>query len=478
MKARTAFFLAVVAFLLFLTAAASGDVIPAKLPLCVDDASWQCGSIVVPLDRAHPSEGAIRIAFYVSPHIAKGRGLEPVFITPGGPGESGWSERFFYEKAPALSVQHDLVLIDPRGTGRSSAIDCRDLQNGYPNDAAFHTAVGNCARRLGAAADRYGSGDVALDVEAVRKALGYDKIDYYAFSYGTVPEQGYAARFPQHIHALVLDAGFRAYDSTQFYAWGLSVPEGLLRVERLLCHRDPSCHGDVGAAIRYLAASVRAHPVKGRIVVDEVELIQLLRHGGEAGMMAPPATVLQMAAALRHGNTRPLVDLALQQPFWPGPSGAAGDYSQGDNVAVSSNDLFAPWSPADTTAVRHRKYLAALASFPKETFAPFSVRGWNLYNASEECLTWPAPTRYVPAVPTTAPLRKLPALILSGDVDSTVPTLATRRLLSEFPSATFLTVAGAGHPTIGWRPDCVPGIAAHFFATLRPGNTSCARRPS
>jgi len=69
-------------------------------------------------------------------------------------------------------------------------------------------------------------------------------------------------------------------------------------------------------------------------------------------------------------------------------------------------------------------------------------------------------------------------MILSGDVDSTVPTLATRRLLSEFPSATFLTVASAGHPTIGWRSDCVPGIAAHFFATLRPGNTSCARRPS
>ena len=28
-----------------------------------------------------------------------------------------------------------------------------------------------------------------MDVEAVRRALGYDQVDFYAFSYGSVPEQ-------------------------------------------------------------------------------------------------------------------------------------------------------------------------------------------------------------------------------------------------------------------------------------------------
>jgi pimeloyl-ACP methyl ester carboxylesterase len=449
-----------------------------KLPLCADDTAWRCGSIVVPLDRARPAAGTIRVAFYVEPHTGSGRALEPIFITPGGPGESGWAERFFYEKATRLSVRHDLVLIDPRGTGRSGAIDCVDLQNGYANDAAFHTAVGNCARQLGAAVNRYGSGDVALDVEDVRKALGYGTIDYYAFSYGTVPEQGYAARFSQHIHALVLDAGLVVEDPVQSYAWGLGVPHELIRIERLLCRRDPSCHGDVAAAIDYLAAHVRAHPVKGRITVDEVELINLLRHGGEAGSMTPPATVLEVAGALRNGDAKPLVELAREQPFWPGPSGAASDYSQGDNIAVSCTDLPAPWSPSESTAARKRTYAAALAAFPRGTFSPFSVDGWNVYNASEECLTWPARRRDEAAVPSTAPLRRLPVLVFSGDVDGTVPAPVTRRLLSEFPHATFITVAGAAHPAIGWRPDCVPVIAAHFFATLRPGNTSCARRPA
>jgi len=478
--ARTALLLAVSAVLLVLTLAAARLATPAKLPVCAGDSQWRCGDVVVPLDRADPSAGSIQIAFYVSPHTGSGPALEPIFITPGGPGESGWAERFFYEKAPQLSVRHDLVLIDPRGTGRSGAIDCLDLQDGFRNYAAFHTAVERCGRQLGAAADRYGSGDVALDVEDVRKALGYDQIDYYAFSYGPVPEQGYAARFPQHVHALAVDAGLVASDGGQFFAWGLGIPRGLMRIERLLCRRSSSCHGNVAAAVRYLAARVRAHPVKSRrIVVDEVELINLLSHGGDEGKMAPPKTILRMAAALRRGNRKPLLTLARQHPFWPGPTdvGAIGDFSEGDNIAAQCSDLPAPWSPADPIAVRRSKYTAALSAFPKQTFAPFSARGWTVFWVSDECLHWPAPSRYEPAVPTTAPLRNLPTIIFSGDVDSTIPTEMTRHLLAEFPNAAFITVAGAAHPAIGWRHDCVPKIATHFFETLVPGDTSCARKP-
>jgi pimeloyl-ACP methyl ester carboxylesterase len=448
----------------------------ASLPVCADDPSWRCGSLSVPLDRANPGAGSIRIAFYLLPHTGPGRALEPIFITPGGPGESGWSERFFYEKAPQLSAQHDLVLIDPRGTGRSGAIDCADLQNGFQDDAAFHAAVASCGRQLGAAADRYGSGDVALDVEDVRRALGYDLIDYYAFSYGSVSEQGYAARFPKHVHALAFDAGLVASDPSQSYAWGLGGPQALVRIERLLCRRDPSCHGDVAAAIGKVAARLRLHPVRARhIVVDEVELINLLSHGGDQGTMAPPETVLQIAEALRLGNPRPLLSLARQRPFWSSRMGPVSEFSEGDNIAALCSDLPTPWRPADSIAVRRRRYAAALAAFPKRTFAPFSANGWNGFNLSEACLTWPAPHRYESVVPTPGPLRNLPTIIFSGDVDGTVPTEMARHLLAEFPHAAFITVAGAAHPAIGWRPDCVPGIAAHFFATLGPGNTSCAR---
>jgi hypothetical protein len=38
-------------------------------------------------------------------------------------------------------------------------------------------AVGTCGAQLGEASDRYGAGDVADDVDAVRAAFGFDKID-------------------------------------------------------------------------------------------------------------------------------------------------------------------------------------------------------------------------------------------------------------------------------------------------------------
>jgi pimeloyl-ACP methyl ester carboxylesterase len=51
-----------------------------------------------------------------------------------------------------------------------------------------------------------------MSVAVMLATLTDDRIDLYAFSYGTVTEQAYAARFPHHIHALVMDAGFPPSD--------------------------------------------------------------------------------------------------------------------------------------------------------------------------------------------------------------------------------------------------------------------------
>jgi hypothetical protein len=52
------------------------------------------------------------------------------------------------------------------------------LQHGA---APFAQAEGDCAAQLGDAASWCGTGDVALDIEALRAALGYDKVDYWGF---------------------------------------------------------------------------------------------------------------------------------------------------------------------------------------------------------------------------------------------------------------------------------------------------------
>jgi pimeloyl-ACP methyl ester carboxylesterase len=434
----------------------------------------------VPLDRASPDRGTISIAFYVLRHGAGGAASRPVFVTPGGPGDGGWVGRGFYE-GTALAAHRDIVIVDPRGSGRSQAIDCADLQKGWHSAGAFSIAVASCGKQLGYAADRYGSGDVAMDVDAVRQALGYKTIDYYAFSYGSIAEQAYAARYPAHLHALAIDAGMPATDPGHVWTWSFGAARALPRIGALLCKRE-HCGGDVPAAISYLDGRVRGHPVSGqlgaaRIVVDEPELISILRFGGNQDRMLEPETIVDTAEALRRGDATPLLDLALLHPPCCGSQGPTMDFSQGDNLAAFCNDMDFVWNRSDATFIREWKYRAAVAALPKNAAGPFSVDGWNAFNGTDLCLDWPAPTRFVPAVPVSTSLATVPTIIFSGDVDAIVPTEITRVLLTEFPHATFIRVAGAAHPSIGWRPACVSQIALHFFDTLRGGNTSCASRP-
>ncbi len=44
------------------------------------------------------------------------------------------------------------------------------------------------------------------DIEAVREALGYEKLVLYGTSYGTKVALEYAERYPEHVEALVLDS--------------------------------------------------------------------------------------------------------------------------------------------------------------------------------------------------------------------------------------------------------------------------------
>jgi pimeloyl-ACP methyl ester carboxylesterase len=451
-----------------------------RLAPCSFDATWLCGQLRVPLDRARPNDGAIPIAFYVLRHRSAKTGTRPVFVTPGGPGLSGWGDHAFYE-GTALAADRDIVLIDPRGSGRSGAIDCTDLQDGWHGMAEFRVAVAACGKQLGAASDRYDSGDVAMDVDAVRQALGYDTIDYFAFSYGSVAEQAYAARFPQHLHALAIDAGVPATDPGHAWTWSLGVPHALDRIGALVCKRE-HCTGDVPAAIAYLAVRVRARSLVAqlgatRLVVDEPELINILRFGGDQDRMLDPQTIVGTAAGLRHGNTDLLRNLALAHPYCCGSNGNPEDFSQGDNLAAFCSDMDFVWNRSDAIPIRVLKFNAAVAALPRDAASPFSIAGWNAFNQTDQCVNWPAPRRFEPAVPANAKLGKIPTIIFSGDVDATVPTEITRTLLTEFPKATFVTVAGAAHPTIGWRRDCVPGIVGHFFDTRTAGDIRCAARP-
>lgn len=463
------------------TPSTSSSSLGAALPKCADDQSWRCGTVNVPLDRANPSAGTIKIAFYVQSHIDTTKpALEPILVSPGGPGDSIWADHSFIPLV-AWDLRHDTILIEPRGVGRSGAIVCPELQQTVVAD--FQTATADCARQLGPAADRYGSGDVGLDIEDVRKALGVGSFDFYAQSYGTMAEQAYVARFPKHVHALAFDSGFAAINSGED-ALGIGTPQAMIRVLSLLCQRDSNCanaYPQPQNLVDWLIRDVASNPIRrsvagttGATVVDESAVAAVMSNLGPGGQQLKAKAFLDAAAALKSGDSGPIFNL-IEQANQSGPPSDPAVSSAGDFAAVMCNDPDFAWAPSDPPAVREQKLAAAYAMLPANTFAPFTKAGWAVGNPSESCIRWPAPNRFEPVIPAGASFPSVPTLVINGDEDVTAPAEISRIFLQEFPGATALVVAGVGHGAAdpGWGV-CGGRAVATFFDTLHVDPAACA----
>ena len=445
---------------------------------CDDDPAWLCGSLPVPIDRSRPHGRTLDLAFAVLPHSDPASMTEDaLFASDGGPGIANIPNRGFLDFiAGDLTQERDLVVVDHRGTGQSAAIDCPQLQQiigDFTSDPGIVLrAIGRCGRQLGADADRYGSGDIAKDLDAVRRALGYQRISIYGLSYAGNFLSAYAVRFADHLRSVVIDAGTPSTDPGHTWTWGQDIPPAMAGVTALDCRRAPACAAGQPrseSALARLAATLRRHPREGfvnvsnlgrrKVVADEYGLITVASDILNQGELAAAAQ------ALDRGDAAPLLRLAGEQQLFPfEPSDPAFD-SAGDNAAVFCNDQDFVWNRIDSVPVRRTKYRAALRNLGRTAFAPFSPRAWTQHFLSNYCVLWPAPDRFTPAVPKGATVKGVPTLILSGDLDTLVPTAITRQLLRVFPDATLLPVAGAAHPSAGWSP-CAADAVHEFVRTL------------
>ena len=196
----------VAALVLLFTVPAAAHAGPLLEP-CEDPPDTLCGSIEVPLDRANPDAGTLPIFFALVKHTAPGPAIGTILASEGGPGFSSTAATpFFADLFAPLLDRRDLLTIDLRGTGRSGAIDCPDLQHGIGEQTA---ALRDCGRQLGASAWLYGSGERAEDIEDVRAALGIPRLDYYGLSGGGLQVQAYAARYGERLRTAVMDAPYR-----------------------------------------------------------------------------------------------------------------------------------------------------------------------------------------------------------------------------------------------------------------------------
>jgi pimeloyl-ACP methyl ester carboxylesterase len=153
----------------------------------------------MPLLRSRPDGKTVDVGYALIRHrdasLPAARGT--VVINPGGPGADVISRASTYDRDLAgLLSDHDLLLIDPRGTGRSGPIRC-SLSEPPARREGFVRAMGACRRTLGARARAYTSAATADDIEAVRVQLGIPRLDLLGQSLRRLPDDRLRATPPR-----------------------------------------------------------------------------------------------------------------------------------------------------------------------------------------------------------------------------------------------------------------------------------------
>jgi pimeloyl-ACP methyl ester carboxylesterase len=170
-----------------------------------------CGKYEVWEDREAKKGRRIALNVAVIPALAKAK-PDPVFLLAGGPGaaatETPWMRMMPWVKK--LRLYRDIVLVDQRGTGSSNPLDCMSVTQ-LPFEELFkprrpRSEMAECVKSFEADVTKYTT-DIAMDdLNEIRDALGYNKINIYGESYGTRAALVYLRRHEDTVRSLVIDA--------------------------------------------------------------------------------------------------------------------------------------------------------------------------------------------------------------------------------------------------------------------------------
>jgi len=485
-----------------------------KLTKCGTAPLTYCGSLQVPLDYASKASPDIQIGFQLLPPTAAKVAAGTILSVEGGPGfATTGSESLYVEAAGTLLRTRNMLLVNLRGTGNSTLIDCKGLENwAHPQHqygAAFDKLVGECGDQLNHtwryrhggwvhASDLFNTAYSARDVSNVVKALGLGRVDLYGDSYGSWFAQVFASRYPQQLRSVTLDSTYQVLDLNPWYA---TTAVTARRAFDLACTRSPACaaatrgDGSAWTRISRLAVRLARRPVSGetatlsgtraKITVNELTLVNLVNNAG-----FDPIVYQDLDAAgralLEHNDPAPLLRLAALSIGFDDTNFPLPEFSDGLYFAVSCSDYVQLFSRTAPPAVRLRQYEAALRREPADTFAPFSVSQWTSMDQYTEaysaCLDWPSPVHLVAPITRRPPLvpASVPVLILSGTLDSLTPWLDGASLVASQmgKSARVVRVANLTHVTLEDANDACPASIYQAFvadpANLRHQNVSCA----
>ena len=414
----------------------------------------RCGFLRVPEDRAKRDGSSIDLRIAVVPAVSRNPARDPLVFLTGGPGQA--ATETYPQLAPAfrrVNRERDIVLVDQRGTGGSNALRCpedevKDLA--LLHEEKIRPWVSRCLEGLAGDPRFYTTSIAMTDLDEVREALGYERVNLYGLSYGTRAALTYLRMFPERVRAVILDG---VVPPTE--ALGLDVAADAQRAIDLViarCSSDPRCReafpelsGDLDSLMKRLETPVTValrHPRTGEM--EEIPFsremaayaIRLLSYSQETASLVP----LLLSSAARSD----LAPLAAQ--FLIVTASVGETMAEGMGISVVCSEDF-PFFEEEAITERNRDtYLGALQTDSLKLVCPLWPRG-------------EAPADFKSPVPSSAPV-----LLLSGEADPVTPPENGELTASQLgPKALHLVARGQGHIVI--HRGCIPVLAADFIGS-------------
>ena len=185
-------------------------------------ANVTCGYLVVPEDRSHPAGKPIRLHVVIFKSSSAEPQPDPIILLNGGPGSPGQPmvESLLYDLLGEVwRADRDVIYFDQRGTGFSlPALYCPEtalpqttvaMMSYTASMAAERAGLQQCYTRLqseGVNLAAYTLAESAADVNDLRQALGYDQVNLYGFSYGSLLATVLLRTYPATLRSVILDA--------------------------------------------------------------------------------------------------------------------------------------------------------------------------------------------------------------------------------------------------------------------------------
>jgi pimeloyl-ACP methyl ester carboxylesterase len=396
-----------------------------------------CAELLVPADWGDPEGIQIGLALARRPATDPGRRVGAVLVHPGGPGASGidWIRR---GGPVGLDQRFDVVAWDPRGVGASTTLDCGGVggaqgtrvhradttdRHGGDHLAQLETFVDACASGSADIIDDLGTDRTVEDMEAIRRALGGERLNYLGFSYGTYLGLAYAERYGANVRAMVLDGVVDPASSL----------EDLLAVQ--LAGMEPR--------VAEAAATAAPGPDLYQQLLDDPSVDPAVLGFGAVASTYGAEGVTRLRAALRDavaGDTGPLTGLA--ESYWAAASFTA-------YVGTLCTDLERPIGLA-----AHEEMTARLRAIAPRL-------GDVVAGEVKACALWPVPM----AAPRAVTGAEAPPLLVIGTAgDAATPLVMAERVAAALGDP-LVVVDGDGHTA--WSDSaCARGIALTYLIDL------------